>query len=399
MTVVILCLFVFVSKRYKDLHTYSSSTISSDVEKDFTNERSNREINTEHGRSDVKISITNGRSDITIDGPASNKDSVVKTNGSMKFTLLTAYMRSGSTFLGSLLGIQSNIFYFYEPLHKQNIFKYVQGDQYCSYTKPECELRPEKRELFLDFLTDLYNCTMVPHEDKLNVQLFKMLGGPKWQKFSQCMVKTHNSAPKCLKEMENECKKYEFRSAKVLRMGLDDAAMLLNRLPNLRLIHLFRDPRAVINSHIHTGWFPMKSNNMQALEDDIKALCSRLDHDTVAAHKVLKQYPDRIKIVQYDDLYGNITKLEKVFEFTGMPLTPTVKTYIKSKIGGKTLKTKGFHPAASYRGLLSYPIVQMVDKHCENALQMLGLRSFSSVEELRNVSISHINDKLTFVVN
>ncbi|KAL4218116.1 hypothetical protein ACF0H5_022852 [Mactra antiquata] len=81
-----------------------------------------------------------------------------------KLILVNAYMRSGSTFLGGLLGHQEKIFYFYEPLHKMISWNYLNGTNLCKYTEPVCTERPGVREEALDYLEDLFNCTMRPHE-------------------------------------------------------------------------------------------------------------------------------------------------------------------------------------------------------------------------------------------
>lgn len=58
---------------------------------------------------------------------------------SSKFIFINSYMRSGSTFLGRVVGYRSDVFYYYEPLHKVWSWRYTKGSKLCDLKRPSCE--------------------------------------------------------------------------------------------------------------------------------------------------------------------------------------------------------------------------------------------------------------------
>lgn len=190
---------------------------------------------------------------------------------------------------------------------------------------------------------------------------------------------------------------------KTLRISLENAKLLLDRIPNLKIIHLFRDPRAIINSHINTNWYPATLNDLISIENDIIVNCDRIYNDIVAALILKSRYPDHILAVQYEDIDQSITKLEAIYKFIGRNLTPKVKEYIRSKIETKYNRSKGpngvFTRISKYRQSLSYHIVKLIDVHCEKAIKLLGLRIYNSENEMKNQRVNSIVGNLPFSIS
>ncbi|KAL4218117.1 Sulfotransferase [Mactra antiquata] len=164
------------------------------------------------------------------------------------------------------------------------------------------------------------------------------------------------------------------------------------------MIHLFRDPRAIINSHIYTQWYKKHTNNS---ENDIKTNCHRIENDVIAALKLTKLYPERLMAVHYEDLYGNFQKFEKVYNFTGMTITPGVKRFLheeSSKSFSGTKNVKGHDSRFKYRETLSFDTVKIIDKHCAKALELLGLRTYSSASQLKDFNVNPVINKLPFTI-
>ena len=66
--------------------------------------------------------------------------------------------------------------------------------------------------------------------------------------------KDHNIS--CLVKESLFCKKASNIVIKILRLSLQSAKALLKTIPDLKIIHLLRDPRAVLNSRVKlTSWY------------------------------------------------------------------------------------------------------------------------------------------------
>lgn len=79
--------------------------------------------------------------------------------------------------------------------------------------------------------------------------------GNKTNKFIKCYVnKTGQKIQKklaaqiCGVQLQDSCQRSKFRTIKTIRIPMMHVETLLQRYPNLKVIHLVRDPRAQVNS-------------------------------------------------------------------------------------------------------------------------------------------------------
>ena len=89
---------------------------------------------------------------------------------------------------------------------------------------------------------------------------------------------------------------------------------LLSRRNNLKVIHLFRHPLAVMNSRQNTDGYNVKDYVANA--DD---LCKRMSTDYHASMNLAAKYPGRVKMIFYEDLKTDTdVKVQKLYLFLGM---------------------------------------------------------------------------------
>ena len=83
--------------------------------------------------------------------------------------------------------------------------------------------------------------TKKPSKINKNIQL-------SFDKYKTCMKEHRMKAKPCVTELVNTCKKSRLRSTKTVRATMLSVEPLVANNPNLRVIHLIRDPRAVVIS-------------------------------------------------------------------------------------------------------------------------------------------------------
>lgn len=198
--------------------------------------------------------------------------------------------------------------------------------------------------------------------------------------------------PTCVSKLSQSCLEARHRLVKVLRMDLKQASDLLDTNPRLKIVQLFRDPRGSMNSHLHTDWYSLNINSIEKVEDDAIVLCSRLRNDISVGEKLIGRYPGRVKIVQYEDLDG-AEKYRKLMKFLDFDVDKNIPRG-KRSLGYYTQKA-GFHPF-NYRVNLRWETVEILNKHCSDVYDLLGLRMFNSESELKNMSINGVIDTLPF---
>ncbi|WAQ99951.1 hypothetical protein MAR_024324, partial [Mya arenaria] len=149
--------------------------------------------------------------------------------------ILSAYMNSGSRFTGRLLGFRPDTFYFYEPLYKFSVWDYFAGkDMRCS--------------------------TVI---------------GPSWKTYRDCLSRFIGKSV-CLRDLQDVCRRSTVRFIKLLRLTLGSLQPLLENNEHLKVVHLFRDPRAIIHSRMYTRYYPTNEKEQEAVAKE-KGISFRSD--------------------------------------------------------------------------------------------------------------------------
>ena len=223
-----------------------------------------------------------------------------------------------------------------------------------------------------------------------------VLIGPSWDTFRAC-IKTRRTAKKeCIRREEDLCKKAKHIVTKVLRMTVGSLEPLLRTFPNLKIIHLMRDPRAIINSRMYSAGYPGRD-----LVANSKALCRKMTWDVVEGQALLKKYPNRFKFAFYEDVKSDVLrKSEQLSNFIGMEYKSSEVSGLNkvkvNKANVRNVKVSGSRVADNafwWRTSLSVKDLVNIQRDCEKVFKTFDLRIFKSKADLMNISIS------TFIQN
>ena len=187
----------------------------------------------------------------------------------------------------------------------------------------------------------------------------------------------------CYTSFTDRCATSIHKVTKVLRMATVHAEYLLIQHKRLKLIQVFRDPRAVLYSRRKARWYYLPEHGFTLLEDAL-TLCKRMDKDIAAVQKLKKLFPGRVQILQYEDFKDPLNLVISLYRFLNMKLTQSAKALFTEPCANGS--REGFHPD-SFRYHLGWSTIQHIDRICHNVLGSLGLRIFKSKEELLNASV------------
>ncbi|VEN53774.1 unnamed protein product [Callosobruchus maculatus] len=299
------------------------------------------------------------------------EDYTLATGGRPIRTVIFTTWRSGSTFLGDVLNAVPGTYYHYEPLLEYGIIQ-IRGAPHA--------------ESALYTLKSLLSC------DYSNLYSYLQYG------MSHVYLFTHNTRLWNQCEMYpqycwnstflNEfCKLFPFQSMKTVRMRAWLAEDLLKDDDlNVKVVLLVRDPRGTLQSRKHRDWCPGQPDC-----DHPNNLCADMVSDYSAAIQLKKRYPDRFRVMRYEDLslnpYDNIRSL---FDFLGLYLHQEVINFLDShtkiNIGGvsstfRDSKSAPFH----WKTDLNYTEVQYIEENCEEAMKLWGYvrsKNSSSLKDL-----------------
>ena len=331
------------------------------------------------------------------------KNISVKTSISYDI-ILNSYMRSGSTVTGNILSSMNDTFYVFEPLWLLSKFNFYNGPHlFCDYAGSSCvnisehvtqsrgQLNAQEAS---NFISDILSCNIHKHwkyfvdrafaEFKHVKHDWTFYKGSGWQKYKECREIPKNAFQTCLKEVEPACRSAKHRAIKLLRMTLDNLGLLLLSNRHLKVIHLYRDPRGILNSHLHTSWYPINLDNTTALLDDVKTICGRMLRDIHAGEKLLRKFPDRIRLLKYEQLDSPNQLAKDIYNFLEIDYKPSSRQQKFIEKLSKSTEIRGFHPY-SYRTALTWEVVEMVDRECVEVLEQLGYPRFRNESELQAV--------------
>lgn len=345
--------------------------------------------------------------------------------------LLFAATRSGSSFTGQLLNQHPDVFYVYEPLFHV----------WQSFTNGSCCHRrvPERRELlgaYRDLLLNLYTCRLGFLESYIHPQPQEHVTAALFRRSSSLALcsppvcrpeeaGTVSSLPmgqpeeawchkKChalnLTVASEACRQRDHVAIKAVRIPKVGDLRTLSEDPrlDLRIVHLVRDPRAVLASRMGVfsgfrAWRIWNATGRQPRYVDLAQISHTCRDMEASAEMGLLERPGwlrgRYLLLRYEDLaFRPEDKARDIYRFLGLEVHPRVLRWIAHNTNVTNAPAEWHYKystardsktaAESWRLRLHFSIVQAVQSLCNSTLALLGYKQVQSVEELRNLSHS-----------
>ena len=361
--------------------------------------------------------------------------------GISAYVLILAQPRTGSSFLGQLFNQHPGVFYLYEPLQPFSMF------QTLNYVTEK-----DHATLVASFLRNLSRCSLNAFQDYFSFISRSGLSSPHFRLSSKSL----SSPPLCKSEAttfdrQSEilkkcpllnakavslvCAKKRFVAAKILTPRLPEVILkeLLEQFHSqaetqIKIIHLVRDPRAMVWSMIKMGLIereiennartaysnkrqnsssqPLRRRNSTTLGHNfikqVKLLCNRMTKDVnISLHLLSKRGADPLIIVRYEELARNtLTFARKIFEFTGIDFALEVKEWLRrntlfdknrSSDGEGSYSTSNRNTTVTinvWRENLTFLEISLIDKECAYFIHQFGYKFIENVDVLTNISIS-----------
>ncbi|XP_027884868.1 carbohydrate sulfotransferase 5-like [Xiphophorus couchianus] len=324
--------------------------------------------------------------------------------------LLLSSWRSGSSFLGQVFSQHPSVFYLSEPA-------------WHVWTKKPTSGAQAHRIAVRNLLRHLYQCD------------FSVMGSylSKKRSVSSVFMWTQSRAlcspPACpltatneiqcrqichaqdLKKVEETCRAYSHLVIKEVRLFELESLYPLLQDPNLdlRIVHLVRDPRAVIRSREESAKKLRRDNaiilehrNVPAAEKNyevMQEICR--SHVRINKRAILKPPPflkGRYKMIRYEDVARNpLKEMNDIYKFVGLKITRQMEEWIYKVTHGKG---KGSQKEAfqitprnatevsqAWRTLLQHSKVKRIQDLCKGAMSLLGYRTVDSEKEQKRLDV------------
>lgn len=303
--------------------------------------------------------------------------------------LIIAHGRTGSSFLGQIFNSHPEVFYIYEPLITFQLTSLRNSSLYERST--------------MRLLRDIFNCRF-----KQQTEFLSFMSHMQLNRFSSRVLTT----PYCknITNVRNNRTSMHCKDLDPLITSLSCALhrhtvvkVLTHRLPflevdrleplfdsgggKLKIIHLMRDPRAVIASMDRVGWSLNNSaintaaTNFSLFTTLVQKFCLSMIQSLRFALSAEGRLPDHYRLLRYEDLVSSpLNASQELFDFVGIPMSDQVKRYLVNSTNSRdrrytheygTLRNNASKLIDAWRNHLSAEAVRAVESHCWPVLEIL----------------------------
>ncbi|CAH2314620.1 carbohydrate sulfotransferase 6-like [Pelobates cultripes] len=331
--------------------------------------------------------------------------------------LIVSSWRSGSSFLGNIFNNHPDVFYMFEPGHPVWMKLLNESAELLHYP-----LRDLLRSLFTCDVSPLHSYLPQGGQKMSDFHYFaesRVLCMPPACQYSN-MTKTYNRlncslvcGENPLKNIENVCRSHKHMAMKTVRIL--DLKVLIPLLQDpkldLRIVHLVRDPRAVVSSR---QYFTLIDDDRIVYRDGISdqggnksktpnatEVMAKICRSQVSMYKEGRNsmhFPlGRYMLVRLEDLACDpLSKVNKVFSFVGLSMTPEIRHWvhnithheIASEPGGfMSYSKEAKNVTENWRKRLDFSIVKKIQSVCQEAMDMFGYLPLESEADLKDLDI------------
>ncbi|XP_062592218.1 carbohydrate sulfotransferase 3-like [Saccostrea cucullata] len=336
--------------------------------------------------------------------------SYVSTNNGrhrVRKILVVAYQRSGSTFTSEILQHgDTTAFFSMEPLWQtyRTCQRHVNGICCPNNTCRSPLYHKEEINNTLSVFRAIYSCNF----EALSYEVLKSFAtfastGHEYVKKLKCFNNEHwkeqgfSSYYDCIENLTRLCKSSSTIIIKTIRIDIRLANMLRTLLDNLYIVHLVRDPRAILHSRTKAGTITRDSMDKQS-----KALCSMMyknfedasqDEDIYTLlYEQLALKPQKVvkQLYKFCDLNFTTNASEWLQSFTNISWESMLQQRFLAKHHGvfSPYPKRSFEVSRKWRKTIFVKVNEIIQNSCNAILGVLGLRVFKGVKELRNLSIN-----------
>lgn len=166
---------------------------------------------------------------------------------------------------------------------------------------------------------------------------------------------------------------------------MDVAGRAMSKLHGAKVLHVLRDPRAILMSRRRHGYL----DNFASYNEASKSLCDYMMQNIRECKKWQAKFPGLIKTVLFEDIAENpVGGAKHIYEFLGLQFNDVIKSGVMEMThapNGVLFKESSVY---SWRRTLNFTDVQAIDYNCQDVYDVMGLRTFDTKNLMRDMSTS-----------
>nr|XP_033771607.1 carbohydrate sulfotransferase 6-like [Geotrypetes seraphini] len=332
-----------------------------------------------------------------------------KTRPTKTQVLILTSWRSGSSFVGQLFNQNPDVFYLMEPAW--HVWARLPEEPPKLLHLP---VRDLIRSIFLcdasafppymsesKYISDIF----MWHESRALCSPPACPNSPLTEFYNRLeCYKTCGKVP--LDKMEEACRANSHVVVKTVRFFDLEVLYPLLKDPslNLKIIHLVRDPRAILSSRQTFPSLYRDDNTIskaQNSKSNISVVMEEICKAQVHIYKQASNNPqpflkNRYFMVRFEDLVRNpVDHIRELYDYAGLTMNPKLESWIYNITHDLIPKEKNFLPysedsmkiAQKWREQLHFSKVKEVQELCQQEMDVFGYRLIESEREQKNMTL------------
>ena len=315
--------------------------------------------------------------------------------------ILLTLMSSGSTVVGNMFNLHPDVFYIYEPLHA--LRRKVYGGEWLILNKSRSDAFKKD---FSTLLRDLFTCSF---QEKRTIELVF----PTWERTFNSWYK--KSTPLTKESLSKACNERKITVTKVMQTripreaGIREVERVCRSDPrkfDCLIVHLVRDPRAVLSSLMSRGFFlkssirkmfaqkPLPAEAISVVKQNAQMICSLITGNLDNVNSEWSNwFKSRYILVRYEDAISNMSRaVNDMYKSLGLDMAEPISKWLKGvpPPGQSTSRTKATvlsnTDAATidkWRSRQSSSLVSLLEETCRPLMEAMGYIFVNGSETLQ----------------
>ena len=151
--------------------------------------------------------------------------------------------------------------------------------------------------------------------------------------YTECMENVEEHVQPCRAVFIETCNSSDIRSIKSIRWNMDIVRKVLELDPEVKMIHLYRDPRGIVSSIRNAEQFSLVSGGDI---NEAKVVCAKMEQDMKKRKQLELLYPNQIYSLRFEDFAGDpVKEAKKLYSWLGLSLHYDVQYYFRTQKGRK----------------------------------------------------------------
>lgn len=320
----------------------------------------------------------------------------------------------GSSLLGEIFNQNSQVFYLYEPLKSLDYYRdnrpqdvydamvshLLDGIFHCKF---------DELSYFTNFMSFQYSSlkSRLASRALSTPPLCPEQNARPFYSIRMCTpLKPQTTSAICKLHQHTVVKTIQFSDVHKLSYLMDKESAEYS----LKVVHLVRDPRAIVFTHfLSTENTTVANESSDLVKKYSKKLCDQMLRNIKYAITAPLWLQGKYTLLRYEDLGTNPHQItELVYKFVGVPVAPQVRMWLDKLAYGVTPRSPQTGTSTSgsfedfyarnltgsvhnWRIQMHYKIVRVIETECYEVMNLLGYKIVDDEEELVTLSFSLVD--------